>query len=102
MVGSFVTILLTAVLSSVCTLGLAALVFHLYLRRRVEAEKDRLRREWGATVQERVRRGVVEGVESLPSTEVIRGAGRTLTDTAMDLVRRGLDTLAEPSDGSES
>lgn len=100
--GSFVTILLTAVLSSLFTLGLAVLVFHRYLKRRLESEMDRLHREWGATIEERVRRGVVEGVKSLPSTEVIRGARRTLTDTAMDLVRGGLDTLAGPSDDTES
>ena len=35
----------------------------------------------------------MEGVASLPSTEVLRGTGQTLTSTAGDLVKSGLDTL---------
>ena len=85
-----VAILLTALLSSVFTLGLALLIFHRYLKRRLESEIDRLSREWGETIQERVRRGVVEGVKSIPSAE-----------TAIGLVRSGLDTLIGGSDSTE-
>jgi len=84
-----VVILLTALLSSVFTLGLALLVYQRYLKRRLESEIDRLSREWGETIEERVRRGVVEGVKSLPSTE-----------TAIGLVRSGLDTLMGGSDST--
>lgn len=90
MVYPIVTILLTALLSSIFTLLLALLVFHRYLKRRLESEIDRLTRQWGETIQERVQRGVLEGVKSIPSTE-----------TAVGLVRSGLDTLLGGADSRQ-
>jgi hypothetical protein len=83
------TILSTAVLSSLLTLALAYWWIDRLLRRRLERRMDELQEELGAALQERVRRGVVEGVASIPSTAVLKGTGQTLTATAGDLLRGG-------------
>ena len=87
------TILSTAVLSSLLTLALAYWWIDRHLRRRLERRMDELQEELGAALQERVRRGVVEGVASIPSTAVLKGTGQTLTATAGDLVRGGLSSF---------
>lgn len=87
------TILSTAVLSSVLTLALAYWLVVKYFRRRLELRLDELQEELGSALQERVKQGVVEGVASIPSTEVLKDTGQTLSATAGDLVRSGLDTL---------
>ena len=87
------SILLTALLSSVLTLALAYWLVERHLKRRLDLRLKELQEEFGAALQERVRRGVVEGVASIPSTEVLRGTGQTLSAVAGDLVRSGLDSL---------
>jgi hypothetical protein len=93
MLLELVTILSTAVLSSVLTLALAYWLIETHLKRRVELRVKELQEELGSIIQERVRRGVVEGVASIPSTEVLKGTGQTLSATAADLVRNSLDSL---------
>jgi len=93
MLLQFFTVLLTAVLSSVLTLALAYWFVDRRLKRRLEQRMTELQEEFGTMIQERVRRGVVEGVASIPSAEVLKGTGQTLSATAADLVRNSLDTL---------
>ena len=93
MLLDLLSILATALLSSILTLALAYWLIERHLRRRFERRLAVLREELGAEVQERVRRGIVEGVASLPSAEVLKGTGQTLTATAGGLVKSGLDTL---------
>ena len=99
MLIELITILSTAVLSSLLTLGLAYWWIDRHLRRRIERRFDELQEELGAALQERVRKGVVEGVASIPSTEVLKGTGQTLTATAGDLVRSGLSTFLGTDSG---
>ena len=102
MLVQLITILSTAVLSSLLTLVLAYWWLDRHLRQRLEHRMEELQEELGVALQERVRRGVVEGVASIPSTEVLKGTGQTLTATAGDLVRSGLSTfLGTGSDDSD-
>lgn len=93
MLAQFVTILSTALLSSLLTLALAYWWIDRHLKRRLERRWSQLQEELGAELQERVRRGVVEGVASIPSAEVLKGTGQALSATAGDLVRSGLDAF---------
>lgn len=103
MLVQLLTILLTAVLSSLLTLGLAYWYFDRRLKRRLDQRLTELQEEFGSVIQERVRRGVLEGVASIPSAEVLKDTGQTLSTAAGDLVRNGLGTLlggssADPED----
>jgi len=102
MLLQFFTILLTAVLSSVLTLALAYWIVNRRLKRRLEQRWNELQEEFGTMIQERVRRGVVEGVASIPSTEVLKGTSQALTATAGDLVKSGLDTLLGGGSGDSN
>ena len=96
------TILLTAGLSSVLTLALAYWLVEKHLKRRLELQMKELQEELGSALQERVRQGVVEGVASIPSTEVLKGTSQALTATAGDLVKSGLDTLLGGGSGDSN
>lgn len=83
-------VLLTSALTSLLTIWLGYLIFNRYFKdslleyidQQVEAAVD----EMGREVEERVKQGVVDGVASLPSTEVLAGAGRTAARSGVDLV----------------
>ena len=103
MLLQLLTILSTAVLSSLLTLALAYWYFDRRLKRRLDQRLTELQEEFGSVIQERVRRGVLEGVASIPSTEVLKDTGQTLSGAAGDLVRNSLGTLlrgssADPED----
>ena len=103
MLLQLLTILSTAVLSSLLTLVLAYWYFDRRLKRRLDQRLTELQEEFGSVIQERVRRGVLEGVASIPSAEVLKDTGQTLSAAAGDLVRNSLGTLlrgssADPED----
>jgi hypothetical protein len=103
MLLQLLTILSTAVLSSLLTLALAYWYFDRRLKRRLDQRLSELQEEFGSVIQERVRRGVLEGVASIPSAEVLKDTGQTLSTAAGDLVRSSLGTLlrgssADPED----
>ena len=103
MLVQFVTILSTAVLSSLLTLALVYWWIDRHLKRRLERRWSEMQEELGAELQERVRRGVVEGVASIPSAEVLKGTGQALSVSAGELVRSGLDAFlgSRSSDGDD-
>lgn len=90
-------IVLTALLSSLLTLGLAAHLFEHRYRKKLEAEIDaRLAAaiaELGAVIEERVRRGVLDAVAAIPSSEVIESTTRAAARTGMGLMEEGLNVL---------
>ena len=103
MLLQLLTILSTAVLSSLLTLALAYWYFDRRLKRRLDQRLTELQEEFGSVIQERVRRGVLEGVASIPSAEVLKDTGQTLSAAAGDLVRNSIGTLlggssADPED----
>lgn len=91
------TIVATAVLTSVCTLGVVWWVYTRRLRPALEQELERkiarLEDELGQLIRARVRQGVLDAVASLPSTNVLRETQKTMVRTAGDLVEGGLAVL---------
>lgn len=87
---SLLWVLLTALLSSLFTLGLGYWVFDRHLKQRlldeIDHHVDAAVEEMGREVEARVKQGVVDGVASLPSTEVLAGAGRTAARSGVDMV----------------
>ncbi len=101
-------ILASALLSSFLTLALGFYYFDRHYKKRLLAEIDQLadayRRRFqealeqavenaGKTIETRVRRGVLDAVASLPSTEVIQGTTESVVQTGVDLVEAGLSTF---------
>lgn len=87
----------TALLSSVVTLWLVAVYFKRYLlpqlERDFQALIDRAIEDLGRTVEERVKKGVLDGVASIPSAEMLQSTTRAAAQTGVDLVGAGLNAL---------
>ena len=100
MLSQVLTIVLTALLSSALTVGLAWWLYQRRLKTELDAQlataveevdgklKEALQ-ALGDIVEERVKRGVVTGVASLPSTEVLAGT----TKSVAELASKGLSAL---------
>ncbi len=90
-------IVATALVSSVVTLWLVAIYFKHYLlpqlERDFQALVDRAIADLGRTVEERVKKGVLDGVASIPSTEMLQSTTRAAAQTGVDLVGAGLNAL---------
>lgn len=86
----FLTLLLTAVLASGFTLLIAYLLLRQQIRSRYEnaltAAIERFKAEVGPEIEQRVKQGMLEGVKSLPSREMLRDTTRTIAKTGLDLV----------------
>ena len=87
------TILLTALASSLLTLWIAARVVRRRYVPEVKREVDSALERLGDTVEERVRKGVIDAIKSLPSPDVVRWTRETVGEAAEELVRGGLSTL---------
>lgn len=87
-------ILITALFSSLTTLGIALYVFRRYGKPRYEQGLqqtiERLKAEVGPEIERRVKQGVVDGIKSLPTREMLRDTTRTLAKTGLDIVGDGL------------
>lgn len=79
-----ISIILTAILSSLLTVAVGAWYIKRHYQQTIRPELDNLKREIGEEIEERVRKGVIDGVKGLSSKDVIR-------DTTMNLAKTGLD-----------
>lgn len=101
-------ILAGAVVSSALTLGVAYYFFERHYRQRLEEELDQKVDEYqqrfqevlddevrkvGTVIETRVRKGVLDAVASIPSSEVIQGTTQSVVQTGVDLVEAGLETF---------
>ncbi len=101
-------ILASASLSSLLTLALGFYLFDRHYKRRLMAELDQRADAYrqsfqevlddeaekiGQTIETRVRRGVLDAVASLPSSEVIKDTTQSVVRTGVDLVEAGLSTF---------
>ena len=93
MIADLVLAVVTAVLSSACTLAAAWWFWERRLRRRLEERLETVREELGATIQQRVRQGILDGIAAIPTAEMLRGTQKSLADAAAELVRGGLSSL---------
>lgn len=87
----------TALLSSLLTLWLVYLFFDRYLlprlERQLQQQLDKAIADLGPTIEERVKRGILEGVAAIPSAEMLQSTTRAVTQTGVDLVGAGIDAL---------
>ena len=90
-------ILATALVSSLLTLWAIAHFFNHHLLPRLERDFqqkiDLAIDEMGRTVEERVKRGVLDGVAAIPSAEMLQSTTRAAAQTGVDLVGAGLNAL---------
>ena len=100
MLAQILLALLAAVASSALTLGVAYYLFRTRWRPRLEAELTAREKEldaklaaFGERLEAHVRKGIVDGVAALPSSDVIREDTRSLAKTGVEIVSAGLDSL---------
>jgi hypothetical protein len=92
-----------ALLGSALTLAVGYLVYRAIVLPRIERKMEEARRDLydyrkdlGEEIQSRVRKGIVEGVTSLPSSDVLKDTGKSIGGTAVDILRGSLDLLLAP------
>jgi len=95
-----ISIIATALLSSILTLSIALFYFRKQGKERydkaVAAAIERFKAEVGPEIEQRVKSGVLEGIKSLPSREVLRDTTRTIARTGLDIVGDGLKMATRP------
>lgn len=106
---AWMSIIVTAVLSSLLTVSIAALWFQFRTRpslmRQLDEEfRDRLGEASeviGERVEEAVRQGLIEGVSALPTREFLEGTTRTLARTSAEMVEERVNRLFRRRGGRE-
>lgn len=94
------TIIATALLSSLLTLGIAHYVFQKRFKNRyeqgVQDAIDKFKEEVGPEIEARVKKGVMEGFKALPSREILRDTTRTIAKTGLDIMGDSLKMTKRP------
>lgn len=94
MAFTLLSIIATALLSSLFTLVLALHYFRKYAQPRYESAVqqaiERFKAEVGPEIEQRVKQGMLEGVKSLPSREILRDTTRNIAKTGLDIMGDGL------------
>ena len=87
----------TALLSAALTAIALVLVFRRVLlpemEQRLAARMEVAREEFAVSVERAVRKGVLDGVASIPSREVLQDTTRTIARTGMELMGDSLSSL---------
>jgi len=95
-----ISIVATALLSSVLTLSIALHYFRKYAKPRFDKAVDeaieKFKAEVGPEIEQRVKKGVLDGVKSLPSKEMLRDTTRSIARTGLDIVGDGLKIATRP------
>ena len=97
----WLTILITSVISALITLAVIAAWMHFIVSPRVAADLEVLLREqseraadlMAEKVEEGVRRGVIDGVTSIPTREVLQGTTRNIARTSVEIVESRLGQI---------
>ena len=91
---TLLTVLATALLSSAFTLLFAIHYFRRNTQSRVDEAVtraiERFKAEVGPDIERRVKQGVLEGVKSLPTREMLLDTTRSIARTGLDIVGDGL------------
>lgn len=85
--------LLSAILASVFTIGAAWLWWRKSLSQEIDQLLDEKSARLGDEIERRVRQGVIDGVSSIPSAEVLENATRTATRTGAAIIGEGLSAI---------
>ena len=93
--------LVTAIFSALFTLSVVAAWMHFIVSPRVAADLETLLREqadraadlMAEKVEEGVRRGVIDGVTSIPTREVLQGTTRNIARTSVEIVESRLGQI---------
>ena len=96
-----ITILLTAVAASLMTLAVLAVWMKFFVSPNLARDLEVLLRDqaeqaadlMAVKVEEAVRRGIVDGVTSLPTREVLQGTTRNIARTSVEIVEERLGSL---------
>lgn len=95
-----ITIVTTAILSSLFTLILAQYIFNKKFKNQYEKGLadaiEQFKAEVGPEIEDRVKKGVMEGFKSLPSKEVLRDTTRSIAKTGLDIMGDGLKMATRP------
>jgi len=94
-------ILATAVTASLMTLGVLAAWMKFFVSPSLARDLETLLKEqaeqaadlMAVKVEEAVRRGIVDGVTSLPTREVLQGTTRNIARTSVEIVEERLGSL---------
>ncbi|WP_111656392.1 hypothetical protein [Isoalcanivorax indicus] len=94
-------ILATAVAASLMTLGVLAAWMKFFVSPSLARDLETLLKEqaeqaadlMAVKVEEAVRRGIVDGVTSLPTREVLQGTTRNIARTSVEIVEERLGSL---------
>lgn len=88
-----VWMLLSAVLASGFTIGAAWFWWRKSLSKEISQLLDEKSTALSEEIERRVRQGIIDGVSSIPSAEVLENATRTATKTGAAIIGEGLSTL---------
>ena len=88
-----VWMLLSAVLASVFTIGAAWLWWRNSLSKEIDQLLDEKSTALSEEIERRVRQGIIDGVSSIPSAEVLESATRTATRTGAAIIGEGISAL---------
>ncbi len=104
MLNQILTIVLTALLSSALTIGLAWWLYERRLKAELDAQleaavaevDDKLQgalETLGDIVEVRVKQGILSGVAAIPSSEVLADTTKSVARTGAELASKGLSAL---------
>lgn len=89
-------IVLTSLLSSILTATVMWLIIRVLFkkyRQQMEQELDIYTERVSQQIETSVKKGIVEGIQSLPSVDVLRGTTRTMAKTGAELMGGGFNTI---------
>jgi len=93
LVTTLITIITTAFITSVTTITICHFYFEKKIKHQLDDKIENSIEKLGDVVEEKVRQGIINGVASIPSREVLLDTTRTIAKTGADIVEEGLSTF---------
>ncbi len=93
MTADIIWLFFSALVASLLTIGAAWLWWRKSLRRELDILLDEKIEKLGDEIEQRVRQGVVDGVSSIPSAEVLQSATRTASKTGAAIIGDGIAAI---------
>jgi transposase len=93
MTADIIWLLFSALVASLLTIGAAWFWWRKWLSRELDILLDEKIEKLGDEIEQRVRQGVVNGVASIPSAEVLQSATRTASKTGAAIIGEGIAAI---------